>query len=100
MNREQKIELANREWHLDALITWGNMESIKQHISTTDAPQLRWAWEQMSLQFEDELGMADFIISENKNVAEVMKECQFAKGKELTGKLQDWIMNLDNQYEA
>lgn len=90
---------ADRRWDLEALITWGNMNTLLQLLENVEVPQLRWAYERMSEQFEDEIGYGDYLVSNNENIAELIGNCKFASGKELTGKLKEWIMNFENEYQ-
>ena len=49
-------------------------------------------------QFEDEVVHGETLIA-NVEIQKLMRECEFANGKELTGKLEEWIMNPANEYE-
>lgn len=97
--REQRMMESDRRWDLEVLTTWGNMNIVLQQLQLIEVPQLRWAYERMSEQFEDEIGYGDYLVSNNENIAELIGNCKFASGKELTGKLKEWIMNPNNEYQ-
>ena len=92
-------ELSTRDWHVDALTLWGNVNIVTQYINNIEIPQLRWVHRNLTEWYDDELGMADFLIQNNPQIVELMEDCQFQNGKELTGKLREWFMNPDNQYD-
>lgn len=94
---------ADRKWDLEALTILGNIIRVDNEIAQTSktktAPTgLWWAYSMLEQQFEDEVVHGENLIA-NVEIQKLLRECEFANGKELTGKLEEWIMNPANEYE-
>lgn len=91
---------ADRKWDLDALTILGNIIRVDNEIAKikTDKTGLWWAYSMLEQQFEDEVVHGENL-NANVEIQKLMRECEFANGKELTGKLEVWIMNPANEYE-
>ena len=96
----QREEHTKREWDLEALTIFGNMNVLAEAIGANNFnPTFAWACAELNQHFEDQIGWGYTLASENPEISALVYDvCEFANGKELTGHLEDWIMNTDNQY--
>ena len=47
-------ELSTRDWHVDALTLWGNVNIVTQYINNIEVPQLRWVHRNLTEWHDDE----------------------------------------------
>lgn len=98
LTRKEKDMLSEREWDLQALTFYGNMAVFHEQ---TNSRQVNWLIGLVDEFHEDEIVWGEELIKNNQDnqvFVDMFASCEFANGKELTGNLEEYIMNSDNNY--
>ena len=106
LTRTQREILQHREWDMEALTVYSNLLNLYEAENKCKDPYLhtsiRWARQVVEDNYEDQIGHGQHLMTENSDNAEFMNmltACEFTGGRELTGNLEDWLMETDNEYK-
>lgn len=108
LTSSERFESQRREWALTSITAYLNVEAVAKAIdhfnekTNTEHHALKWAYDNLQHTYHDEIGYAQRLLTENAENAEfnaMIATCEVANGKELTGNLEEWIMDTDNKYE-
>lgn len=98
LTHKEKDMLKNREWDLEALTFYGNMVGLYEQSTSR---QVNWLIGVVEQFHEDEIVWGEELSKnnqDNQEFVDMFASCEFANGKELTGNLEEYIMNSDNNY--